>query len=86
VDKHGVGVTPFANASSAWNSYAGSTNHDGPHAGENYYDFRYGDVAFFVLDTRRYRTDVKNENITAHTILGDKQLEALYQWLVKVRI
>ncbi|KIK63882.1 hypothetical protein GYMLUDRAFT_459280 [Collybiopsis luxurians FD-317 M1] len=48
-----------------------------------YYDFRYGDVAFFVLDTRRYRsfpTDAPEEK----TMLGEDQLARLLDWLGKV--
>jgi alkaline phosphatase D len=37
-----------------------------------------------MLDTRRYRTDGQKTSVTPHTMLGDKQLAALYQWLVKV--
>lgn len=50
-----------------------------------YYDFRYGDVAFFVMDTRRYRSDVFDEDLSSRTMLGDQQLTALYNWLGKVR-
>lgn len=48
----------WTNASAAWSTYQGNANYDSyavdskghkPH----YYEFTYGDVAFFVLDTRR---------------------------------
>jgi alkaline phosphatase D len=76
----------FVNGSSAWKTYIGNANYDSPHDGENYYDFRYGDVAFFVLDTRRHRTDVTQAAATSQTMLGEKQLAALYQWFAKVGV
>lgn len=47
---------PFRNASSAWDLYNGQANPDPIHSDTQYYDFRYGDNAFFVMDTRRYRS------------------------------
>lgn len=53
----------------------------------NYYEFRHGNVAFFVLDTRRYRSgvapDVPDE---ARTMLGEEQLRVVEDWLVRVRV
>ena len=43
----------------------------------------YGDSAFFVMDTRRYRSS-PHEISESATMLGDKQLAALYNWLGKV--
>ena len=37
------------------------------------------------MDTRRYRSDVFTEDVTTRTMLGEKQLAALYNWLGKVR-
>lgn len=57
---YGDDLSPmWANASSAWSTYQGDVNYDSypvDSAGHkpNYYEFTYGDVAFFVLDTRRY--------------------------------
>lgn len=39
------------------------------------YTFNYGDMGFFVMDTRRFR------NLTAHHMLGKEQLTELYDWL-----
>lgn len=53
-------TAPFwNNASTSWSIYQGEANYDShtvTASGHkpNYYDFTYGDVAFFVLDTRRY--------------------------------
>ncbi|KAF5330634.1 hypothetical protein D9619_005710 [Psilocybe cf. subviscida] len=51
----------------------------------NYYEFSHGNVAFFVLDTRRYRSgvapDIPEE---ARTMLGEEQLRAVENWLVRV--
>ncbi|KAF7304625.1 hypothetical protein MKEN_01176400 [Mycena kentingensis (nom. inval.)] len=65
---------PFLNATNAYKIYNGDANHDG---GDDvhYYNFRYADSAFFVMDTRRYR------NPTTETMLGEAQLAALHAWL-----
>ncbi|KAB5595684.1 hypothetical protein CTheo_922 [Ceratobasidium theobromae] len=47
---------PFPNASRAYDLYNGQANPDSKTNGVYYYDFRYGDTAFFVMDTRRYRS------------------------------
>jgi alkaline phosphatase D len=79
-------VPPFPNASAAYSLYNSAANYDAPAEGEHYYDFRYGDVAFFVMDTRKHRSDVGAEDhATAGTMLGEPQLTALYEWLGKVR-
>ncbi|KAJ7231441.1 PhoD-like phosphatase-domain-containing protein [Mycena haematopus] len=44
---------PFPSASDAFKIYNADANHDSL-ADQYYYNFRYGDAAFFVLDTRRY--------------------------------
>ncbi|KAI0713393.1 PhoD-like phosphatase-domain-containing protein [Earliella scabrosa] len=75
---------PFQSAADAFQLYNAEANFDSPHAGQYYYDFRYGDAAFFVMDTRRYRSDITVGDPTTHTMLGDQQLAALYDWLGKV--
>lgn len=76
---------PFANASSAFNTYYGHANPDSA-SDVNYFDFRYGDNAFFVLDTRRYRSapTTDPESTQLPTMLGERQLHDLYTWLGKV--
>jgi alkaline phosphatase D len=75
---------PYANASDAWALYNGAANPDPRETGEHYFDFRYGDVAFFVMDTRRHRSDVFNTEEEERTVLGERQVAALYEWLGKV--
>ncbi|KAH7341143.1 PhoD-like phosphatase-domain-containing protein [Rhizoctonia solani] len=48
--------SPYLNASRAYEIYNGQANPDSKTKGVYYYDFRHGDTAFFVLDTRRYRS------------------------------
>lgn len=45
----------------------------------------HGDTAFFVTDTRRYRSDPIATETSARTMLGDRQLSALRSWLSEVR-
>ncbi|TID03867.1 Alkaline phosphatase D [Colletotrichum higginsianum] len=49
--------------------------------GETYYTFRRGDVSFFVLDTRRYRSAEALEDGPGKTMLGPAQLSDLQRWL-----
>ena len=76
---------PFPNAADAFAIYNAKANYESSEPEQYYYDFRYGDSAFFVMDTRRYRSDIATEDPTTHTMLGDAQLAALYSWLGKVR-
>ncbi|KAF8682283.1 PhoD-like phosphatase [Rhizoctonia solani] len=48
--------SPYLNASQAYEIYNGQANPDAKTKGVYYYDFRHGDTAFFVMDTRRYRS------------------------------
>ncbi|KAF9532442.1 PhoD-like phosphatase-domain-containing protein [Crepidotus variabilis] len=75
-------IPPYVNASAAYNSYAGNANHDAARVGQTFYNFQHGDIAFFVLDTRRYRTptNVSEEDDTP-SMLGQEQLVALHNWL-----
>jgi alkaline phosphatase D len=75
----------YANASDAWTLYNGAANPDAAETGQHYFDFRYGDVAFFVMDTRRFRSDVFTTEVEERTMLGENQAAALYEWLGKVR-
>ncbi|KAF8078218.1 PhoD-like phosphatase-domain-containing protein [Lyophyllum atratum] len=72
---------PYINASSAYRLYNSNANFDPVKPGEHYYEFQYGDTAFFVLDTRRYRTEMGTSN---RTMLGDVQLASLHEWLSRV--
>ncbi|KAG6813101.1 hypothetical protein H0H92_013955 [Tricholoma furcatifolium] len=72
---------PYINASGAFKLYNSNANFDPIHPGEHYYEFRYGDSAFFVMDTRRYREAMGTSN---RTMLGSTQLTSLYEWLSRV--
>ncbi|KAI0057090.1 hypothetical protein BV25DRAFT_1812930 [Artomyces pyxidatus] len=77
-------TAPFANADEPFKIYNSDANYDSPAKDQHYFDFRYGDVAFFVMDTRRYRSDALTEEVATRTMLGEAQLTALYEWLGKV--
>ena len=77
-------IIPFANADSAFRSYNADANYDPPEYNQHYYDFRHGDTAFFVMDTRRYRSDITKVAPASRTMLGDRQLATLHEWLSKV--
>ncbi|KAK0459471.1 PhoD-like phosphatase-domain-containing protein [Desarmillaria tabescens] len=73
---------PFPNASDAFEIYNANSNYDPIHESHYYYDFRYGDSAFFVMDTRRYRSSAIDD-LNARGMLGEAQLAAFYNWLSK---
>ncbi|KAI9510376.1 PhoD-like phosphatase-domain-containing protein [Russula earlei] len=75
---------PFVNADDAFRIYNAGGNYDSRVPGQHYYDFRYGDVAFFVMDTRRHRSNPLTGDAATRTMLGETQLSALYEWLGKV--
>lgn len=75
---------PFANANDAFRLYNADGNYDSRVPGQHYYDFRYGDVAFFVMDTRRHRSNPLTGEAATQTMLGETQLSALYEWLGRV--
>ncbi|EPS97367.1 hypothetical protein FOMPIDRAFT_1052580 [Fomitopsis schrenkii] len=75
---------PFANANDAFALYNAEGNYDAVAQGEHYYDFRYGDVAFFVMDTRKHRSVIAETEEPSRTMLGETQLAALYDWLGRV--
>ncbi|GAA5929516.1 alkaline phosphatase D family protein [Sporobolomyces koalae] len=74
----------FAPANSAYQTYMGNANPDPSTPGVNYYDFRVGDSAFFVLDTRAYRSPNENSDDEDKTMLGATQREAFLNWAVEV--
>jgi alkaline phosphatase D len=47
----------------------------------NYHWFRHGDSAFFVLDTRRYRSPNDAPDVYGKTMLGDVQKQVFKDWL-----
>jgi alkaline phosphatase D len=54
-----------------------------PVAPVNYFEYRYADAAFFVLDARAYRS----ENLLVSedkTMLGPEQMEVFMEWIARV--
>ncbi|WYZ34007.1 hypothetical protein EsH8_I_000283 [Colletotrichum jinshuiense] len=70
---------------SAMKPYWGYQGHANPPSqfgqGKTHYIFRRGDVSFFVLDTRRYRSAEAMEDGPGKTMLGAAQLADLREWL-----
>ena len=48
-----------------------------------YYEFLVGNSAFFVLDTRSYRSNNNMTDGKDKTMIGTKQKERLFSWLLK---
>ncbi|CAH7682443.1 PhoD-like phosphatase-domain-containing protein [Phakopsora pachyrhizi] len=75
----------FKSANQAYRNYLGDSNYDGPPGKkENYYWFRYGDSAFFVLDCRRYRSKNDAKDDEMKTMLGENQKRIFLDWLEAV--
>ena len=64
----------FPNASSAFAIYQGEANYhtytDVNGRPANYFDFKYGDVAFFVLDTRRCARSIFPRHLVSYGCQG----------------
>lgn len=73
--------TIFKSASIAFDEYLGNGNPTPLEPGEHYYTFRYGDSAFFVMDTRRHRSAENMTDGPQKTMLGSIQLLHLLEWL-----
>jgi alkaline phosphatase D len=79
---------PFPNAFQAYQEYIGTANPlSSLKANSSFYDFAYGDAAFFVMDTRSFRTPEFQLPVQHpdKTMLGHSQLSALKQWILDVR-
>ncbi len=73
----------YANAKARFqDEFLGLTNPDPTTAGELYYSFQYGNVGFFVTDTRSFRSDNNATDNSSKTILGATQKAALKSWLL----
>ncbi|GAA6049009.1 hypothetical protein JCM3770_005437 [Rhodotorula araucariae] len=79
-----VSSPAYAPAMQAYQDYVGAANYDPHEPGVHYYDFRVGDSAFFVWDTRSYRSDNAKDDDERKTMLGDKQREAFFDWATRV--
>ncbi|GAA5962459.1 hypothetical protein JCM21900_006400 [Sporobolomyces salmonicolor] len=84
-DYSGNDTSPeFTTANSAYHTYFGNANPDSATPGVNYYDFRVGDSAFFVWDTRAHRSPNEVDDDQDKTMLGQQQREAFFDWAARV--
>lgn len=74
----------FQLANPAYTAYLASGNPDPVKPDTHYYEFDNGDTAFFVWDTRRYRTNSEAEDNEEKTMLGLEQKEVFLDWLARV--
>ncbi|ORY79287.1 PhoD-like phosphatase-domain-containing protein [Leucosporidium creatinivorum] len=74
----------FVAANEAYGNYLGAANPDVAEPGANYYHFRHGDAAFFVWDTRAYRSRDDAEDDEEKTMLGERQKEVFFKWAAEV--
>lgn len=84
-----ISIAQFERADSAWNLYQGAGNPKSQsisvgHEPVNYYWFQNGDSAFFVWDTRAYRSDNFAPDNDDKTMLGSLQKQVFYEWLQTV--
>ncbi|ORX92338.1 Metallo-dependent phosphatase [Basidiobolus meristosporus CBS 931.73] len=75
---------PMGNAMVAYNEYQGMPNPDPLEKETAYYSFSYGDTAFFVMDTRRYRSDANLPDDESKTMLGARQMAHFREWVQQV--
>lgn len=74
----------YAPALTAFGHYLGGANPDPVEPDVRYFDFRHGDAAFFVWDTRSYRSANKADDGEDKTMLGERQKVVFFDWLAKV--
>ncbi|PKI84879.1 hypothetical protein MVES_001040 [Malassezia vespertilionis] len=67
----------------AWEEYVGNANPSPNVAGDHFFNFQYGDTAFFVMDTRKHRVHPSYKGPIRST-LGLRQRTALLSWLAQV--
>jgi len=68
-----------------WNHYYGAKN-PSKTLDALYFNVTFGDVGFFLMDTRMYRSPRIQKDDKHKTMLGKKQLEALKQFLIDPRL
>ncbi|KAJ1857248.1 hypothetical protein LPJ76_001919 [Coemansia sp. RSA 638] len=85
---HDQDQPPMGSAMAAYNEYNGLPNPPPAVSGASYYNFTYGNIAFYAWDTRRYRTQWETPNDSGdaaasdeHTMLGQEQKQHFIQWL-----
>ncbi|KAJ3150113.1 hypothetical protein HDU86_006737 [Geranomyces michiganensis] len=72
-------AAPYPAAFKAFNEYAGLTNPQRDANTTAIFEYEFGDTAFFVMDTRGYRSWERG------TMLGDVQMARLKAWLLQVK-
>jgi len=84
-DKNETGV--YSSAADAWDHYQVSVNPPSKRPGVSYFEFVQGPAAFFLLDTRRYRTPFDKTNGTwrgtnsRKSMLGAQQRQDVLDWI-----
>ncbi|PVH74694.1 PhoD-like phosphatase [Cadophora sp. DSE1049] len=71
----------YASAMTPWNAYQAAGNPPPLQPNGTYYTFSRGDVSFFVLDTRRFRSPEHLSDGPEKTMLGHQQLNDVLTWL-----
>lgn len=75
-------ASPLANARPRTDLGAGNPSPSFPTVESvNYFDYRYGDSSFFVMDVRAYRSENSLEDGPEKTMLGLTQKSVLLDWL-----
>ena len=82
-DWDGNTTAPYPAAADPWELYHTSINPLPVSEGASYFEFTQGPAAFFLMDTRRYRTPSKISaaNSTTKSMLGSEQLSSLLSFL-----
>ncbi|KAL2065940.1 hypothetical protein VTL71DRAFT_3610 [Oculimacula yallundae] len=82
-DENSKDIDMYNSALPPWTAYQADANpppyNSSPNT--NYYTFTRGSVAFFVLDTRRFRSPPDHPDGPLKSILGPTQLAAVLSWL-----
>ncbi|KAJ1886346.1 hypothetical protein LPJ66_009676 [Kickxella alabastrina] len=83
---HNQDDMPMGNAMIAYNEYNGLPNPPPELPAHSYYNFTYGNIAFYAWDTRRYRTQWEDgsDSDGNATMLGHDQKRHFFQWLNEV--
>ncbi|KAI7834107.1 PhoD-like phosphatase-domain-containing protein, partial [Kickxella alabastrina] len=83
---HNQDDMPMGNAMIAYNEYNGLPNPPPELPAHSYYNFTYGNIAFYAWDTRRYRTQWEDgsDSDGSATMLGHDQKHHFFQWLNEV--
>lgn len=71
----------YIDAMTAYDEYQGKHNPASRAAGKKYYSFRVGEVDFYVLDTRSYRSSNGVTDNSSKSMLGSVQKGDLESWL-----